>query len=69
MTRKEIITTLAVAEHARNISALHPALNGVYADWLSTVSAADRRLIKDYAAASKEIARRGAEFFEKWKPV
>jgi hypothetical protein len=68
MTRKNIIHTLALAEHARNISALRPEFAGFYAEFITTLPPTHQRLVSDYRAAFADIAKSGVEYFEKAKP-
>ena len=65
MTRKQIIHTLALAEHARNISQLNPALAGFFEHFITSLPPAHQRVVSDYHKAFAEIAKSGVEYFEK----
>lgn len=63
MSTKSIILTLALAQHAENISAQHPELSGFFEDFMTTLSPAQRQLVRKYKKAYAEIGKSAVKYF------
>ena len=63
MSTKDIIHTLALAQHAENISAQHPQLSGFFSDFLSTLSPAQRQIVRRYKKTYADIAKSAVKYF------